>query len=141
MTRYHTLTEDAVRKLNSLIRKDKYQPPRRSHNTRPYDAGGGGSIWQGNLIDLVDGTGDFTGKKVGTVKIVVPPPDRAEMVDEEVEVVDWSECVFDLALADLDGVWVWFTEGVGPSQDPGAAAGQVTEPHYVTVDRCCVDGA
>lgn len=36
----YSLTEESARKIKSLINKDRYQPPRRYHNTRPTDNSG-----------------------------------------------------------------------------------------------------
>lgn len=100
--------------------------------------GGRSSLAQGTLTDLDDGTGDYTGKQVGTVTVVVAPCGRSSLLGTSVEVVDWSGCVFDHAFEDLDGVWVWFGEGIAESLDPEASEGQLTPCHWVAHDRCCV---
>lgn len=101
------------------------------------DGGGEGFQAQGTLTDLADGEGHYTGYKVGTVQIVVSPC-QPDLVGEEVEVVDWSECIFDHEFEDLEDVWVWFGKGIAESQDPEADPGELTPCHYVTHDRCCV---
>lgn len=106
-------------------------------------ATGGTRKLQGTLQALADGTGPYTGKKVGTVLVVVAPCDDGDLIGTEVDVVDWSDCIFDLEFAELDGVWVWASEGVAQSLDEGADPGDLTPCHWVADDRCCVgaDGA
>lgn len=101
------------------------------------DAGSG--CGQGTLTALDTGTGDYTGLQVATVTVAVAPCGRSSLIGTSVEVVDWSECVFDRPFDDLDGVWVFFGEGVAESLDAGATAGQKTPCHWVAHDRCCVD--
>jgi len=100
--------------------------------------GGGTKLIQGILIALEDGTGPYTGKKVATVTIKVAPCDEDTLLDTDVDVVDWSGCVFDLTFEELDGVWVFASEGIALSQDPEAAEGDLTPCHWVANDRCCV---
>lgn len=104
---------------------------------------GGTRKLQGTLTALEDGTGPYTGKKVGTVLIVVAPCDNGDLIATEVDVVDWSDCIFDLPFADLEDVWVWASEGVALSLDPEAEPGELTPCHWTADDRCCVgaDGA
>jgi len=99
---------------------------------------GGTRKLQGTLEALEDGTGPYTGKKVGTVLVKVAPCEEGELIGTEVEVVDWSDCIFDLPFEDLDGVWVWVSEGVAESLDEGAEEGELTPCHWVADDRCCV---
>jgi hypothetical protein len=106
----------------------------------PRDLGGDGATYQGTLTALTDGTGHYTGKKVGTVMVEVGPCNEGTVVGTSVQVVDWSGCVFDLPIEDLDGVWVWFGRGIAASQDPEAEEGELTPCHYVAHDRCCVAG-
>ena len=96
---------------------------------RPMGGGGKGGGIQGTLVDLVDGSGAFTGKKIATILIVVAPCNQPDLIGTEVEVVDWSGCVFDHELSDLDGVWVWASRGIAAD----------TPCHWVADDRCCVD--
>lgn len=49
-----SLTEESARKIKQLINKDRYQPPRRSHNTRPTDNGGSGGGGDQILFRVVD---------------------------------------------------------------------------------------
>lgn len=104
----------------------------------PRDIGGGSAVGQGTLTALDDGEGDYTGKQVGTITVVVAPCGRSSLIGTSIEVVDWSECVFDHPFEDLDGVWVWFGEGIAESLDPEASEGQLTPCHWVAHDRCCV---
>lgn len=90
--------------------------------------GGGGATLQGTLSSIADGTGDYAGLKVGTVAVVIAPCDRPGLAGTNVEVVDWSECVFDLPIEDLSGVWVWAEEGINEGG----------ECHWTASDRCCV---
>lgn len=99
---------------------------------------GGTRKLQGTLTALEDGTGPYTGKKVGTVLIVVAPCDNGDLIATEVDVVDWSDCIFDLPFADLEDVWVWASEGVALSLDPEAEPGELTPCHWTADDRCCV---
>ena len=99
---------------------------------------GGTRKIQGILIALEVGTGPYTGKQVATITIKVAPCADGSLIDTDVDVVDWSGCVFDLDFADLDGVWVWASEGVALSLDPGADPGELTPCHWTADDRCCI---
>lgn len=97
-----------------------------------------GVMIQGELIALGDGEGPYTGKQVGTITVKVASCSEGELINTDVEVVDWSGCVFDLPFEDLEGVWVWASKGVAESQDPEAEAGELTPCHWTADDRCCV---
>lgn len=101
---------------------------------------GGGEQIQGTLDALAAGEGDYVGKMVATITIEVAPCNKPELLGTAVEVVDWSECIFDLTEEQLLGVWVWANKGIALSQDPYAEAGQLTPCHWVAADRCCVEG-
>lgn len=102
--------------------------------------GGGGGIRkiQGILTALASGTGPYTGKQVATIEVKVAPCDEGTLIDTEVEVVDWSGCVFDLDFEDMEGVWVWASEGVALSLEAGAEEGELTPCHWTADDRCCI---
>jgi hypothetical protein len=104
-----------------------------------FEVGGGGRQIQGTLTGLADGTGQYTGKKVATIDIEVAPCGSGDLIGESVEVVDHSGCIFDLTAEELDGVWVWASEGVAQSTDPEASPGDLTDCHWVADDRCCVE--
>lgn len=101
---------------------------------------GGGEQIQGTLDALAAGEGDYVGKMVATITIEVAPCNKPELLGTAVEVVDWSECIFDLTEEQLLGVWVWANKGIALSQDPYAEEGQLTPCHWVAADRCCVEG-
>lgn len=101
--------------------------------------GGSGDQIQGELVSLESGTGDFVGKMVAEIEIVVAPCDQPDLIGSTVEVVDWSGCIFDLEQSDLLGVWVWANRGIALSQDPYAEEGQLTPCHWVAADRCCTE--
>lgn len=92
---------------------------------------------QGVLIALADGTGPYTGAQVATITIRVAPCSDADLLDTDVDVVDWSGCVFDLPEEDLLDVWVWASEGITDSRDPTAEEGDLTPCHWIADDRCC----
>lgn len=100
-------------------------------------AGGGTRKIQGPLIALVDGTGPYTGAQVATITIRVAPCANPELIDTDVDVVDWSGCVFDLPEDELLDVWVWASEGITESRDPEAEPGDLTPCHWIADDRCC----
>lgn len=130
--------DDAEALVQSIGNTDREFP-----EIEPRSRGGSSHLFQGNLTAIADGTGDYTGKKVGTVTVVVAPCGSGNLIGDSVSVVDWSGCVFDLPIGDLNGVWVWFGKGVAESLAPEATEGQLTPCHYVAHDRCCVsaDGA
>lgn len=102
--------------------------------------GGGGKQIQGELTAITTPTsGPYTGKNVGTITIVVAPCSDSALIGESVDVVDWSDCIFDLPFADLDGVWVWAAEGIAESLAAGAEPGTLTPCHWTASDRCCVE--
>lgn len=125
-------TDDPVEIRWNTVAGRYYAMPPASEGT------GGTRKLQGTLEALEDGTGPYTGKKVGTVLVKVAPCEEGELIGTEVEVVDWSDCIFDLPFEDLDGVWVWVSEGVAESLDEGAEEGELTPCHWVADDRCCV---
>lgn len=109
--------------------------------------GGGTRALQGTLTglrtaDSYSPSGDlpYTGLKIASVLVEVAPCSNPELLGTTVDVVDHSECVFDLPEADLDGVWVWASEGVADSRDPSADPGELTPCHWTADDRCCVPG-
>ncbi len=110
----------------------------RYYGMPPASSGGGTRKIQGILIDLNDGTGPYTGKQVATITIKVAPCNEGDLIDTDVDVVDWSGCIFDLEFEDLDGVWVWASEGVALSQEEGADPGELTPCHWTADDRCCI---
>lgn len=105
--------------------------------------GGDGACIEGTLTALrTAGTtgpdAPYAGLIIGTVTVAGTSPSLSALIGEEVDVVDHSECVFDLEIADLDGVWVWATRKVFLSRDPAADPGELTPPHWSADDRCCV---
>lgn len=101
--------------------------------------GGGGKKIQGKLTALETRTGGpYAGLKVGEIEVEVAPCSDAGLLGQTIEVVDWSECVFDLPFADLDGVWVWASQGIGLSRAGGPDPNERTPCHFAADDRCCV---
>lgn len=106
-------------------------------------------IVQGRLIDLYDGEGEATGYKVGVVQVIKANCAAEEYIGQEIHVVDWSECVFDLDFADLEDVWVWAVDDYNIDPPYGDGPYYCTpyyDPYYpecdcgwATLDRCCVD--
>jgi hypothetical protein len=125
---------DATDLVNMLGDGDVIYPLRQpKHGKR---AGG----WiQGTLTDLTDGTTQYTGKKVATIDVEVTSCGLSGLIGESVQVVDHSGCIFDLTAEQLDGVWVWASEGVALSTDSEAEEGELTDCHWVADDRCCVE--
>ena len=99
---------------------------------------GGTRSIQGELIALNNGTGPYTGKKVATITVKVAPCANGDLLETDVEVVDWSGCIFDLDFEDLEGIWVWASEGVALSLDSEAEEGELTPCHWTAEDRCCI---
>jgi hypothetical protein len=131
-----TLTEESARKLKGLINKDKYQPPRRYHNTRPTDNGGGGALVEYVISSMEEATsGPYTGLMVATGKPKGATPGREDVIEVEVEIVDHSGCILDEE--DLTGYTVWAAEMVYLSLDPEAECGTLTPIHWAAINRCC----
>lgn len=100
-----------------------------------YDAGGAGGGIQGELTALrTESGGAYSTLKVGTITVKIAPCGQDSLLGESIEVVDWSQCVFDLDFEDLEDVWVWAIRGVGIRKDNA----EVTECHWTAQDRCCV---
>lgn len=105
----------------------------------PSGSRGGVRAIQGTLTALTTATtGYYTGKKVGTITVVVAPCSDSDLIGDSVSVVDWSGCVFDRDFADLEDVWVWASEGIAASLDEEADTGDLTPCHWTANDRCCV---
>jgi len=103
--------------------------------------GGGGAATIQFTVDSVATAGSsspYNGKKVATVTIEVAPCSRGDLIGTTAEVVDWSGCVWDLAEADLIGVWGWATECVALSLKSGDPPGTLTPCHFGADDRCCL---
>lgn len=103
--------------------------------------GSGAEQIQGPLVDLetAPSTSPYSGLKIGTIEVELAPCSQSGLIGTEVEVVDWSACVFDRVLSELDGVWVWaLTNGIAESRASGAAPGELTPCHITAWDRCCV---
>jgi hypothetical protein len=134
--RGHTVTEEGLRKLKGLINKDKYQPPRRYHNTRPTDNGGGGATIEYVIDSLETKTeGPYTGLIVATVIVKGAPGDREDLIETEVEVVDHSGCIFDEE--DMTGYTGWASEMVYLSLDATEDCDTKTPLHWAAINRCC----
>lgn len=52
----YSLTEESARKIKKLINEDRYQPPRRHHNTRPTDNSIEETHFLYTLTSATDGT-------------------------------------------------------------------------------------
>jgi len=131
-----TLTEEAARKLKRLINQDKYQPPRRYHNTRPFEGGGAGSLLECKVVSIAEAvSGPYTGLVVATVTVKGSPPGQDDLVSTELEVVDHSGCILDLPV--MTGYTVWAAEMVFLSLDATAACDEKTPIHWAAVNRCC----
>lgn len=104
-----------------------------------YKGSGTGRQIQGRLKSLTTPTsGPYTGKPVASILVEVAGCDDGALIGDQVDVVDWSGCVFDLTAEELDDVWVFAAEGVAESQASGAAEGELTPCHWTAIDRCCV---
>lgn len=90
-----------------------------------------------NSITIAGSTSPYNGKKVATVTIKPSPCTKPELINTTAEVVDWSECVFDLPAEDLVGVWGWASEYIYLSQKAGDPPGTLTPCHWGADDRCC----
>jgi hypothetical protein len=102
--------------------------------------GGSGASIEGTLVSIeTAGTSSpYNGLVIATITVVVAPCDRPELIGTDVEVVDHSECVFDLTEEQLSGVWVWASEKIAESLAVGADLGTLTPCHWSADDRCCV---
>lgn len=86
---------------------------------------GGGDFGQGRLQSLYE---DYDGHTVAEILVEVAPCNMQDLIGEVIEVIDYSECVFDRVEEELLDVWVWFGKGY-------------TDYHgctWVAHDRCCV---
>lgn len=102
--------------------------------------GGGGTIqFTVDSIATAGSSSPYNGKQVATVTIEVAPCSRSSLIGEQVEVVDWSGCIWDMDEADLIGVWGWATEYVALSLKAGDPPGTLTPCHWAADDRCCVE--
>lgn len=103
-------------------------------------AGGSLRAIQGTLDSIATaGTGSsYNGKTVGTITVVVAPCNDSGLIGTQVDVVDWSGCIFDLDIEDMEGVWVWAGEGIAASLQSGADPGDLAPCHWTAWDRCCV---
>lgn len=102
---------------------------------------GGGATIQFEIVSVAvetDSASPYFGYKVAVVTVKPSPCSRTDLIDTEVDVVDWSGCVFDLDEEDLIGVWGWASEYIYLSQASGADPGELTPCHWAADDRCCV---
>jgi hypothetical protein len=102
--------------------------------------GGGGASIEGTLVSLATAgvSSPYAGLVIGTITVVTAPCDRPDLIGTSVEVVDHSGCIFDLAIEDLSGVWVWAAERIAESLANDAEEGELTPCHWAANDRCCV---
>lgn len=84
-------------------------------------------------------TGPYTGLTAALVTVKIPPPDRPELLNTEIEIIDHSGCIFDLPEEDLVGVWGWASERIAESLADGAVPGTLTPIHWSADDRCCTE--
>lgn len=131
----HTLTLEAARRLKKLLDDDRFAPPRRKQNTRPFDALGSGGIISYVIASVTTATtGPYTGLKIATVNIKVAP--LPSLIGEDVEVVDHDGCYFDIA-EDLAGYSGQASEGYAWSLDAEADCETVTPKHWFATNICC----
>lgn len=79
----------------------------------------------------------YEGLTIATVTVILATPDKTDLIGTQVEVVDHSECVFDLSSAELVDVWGWASWRVAESLDPDDSPGTLTPAHWSADDRCC----
>jgi hypothetical protein len=90
-----------------------------------------------NSVTLASG-GPFTGLKVATVTIErVSPCSLACLLGTSAQVVDDSECIFDLDNDELVGYRGWATEGIILSREDGAPVGTLSPCTWFADNRCC----
>jgi hypothetical protein len=137
----HTITRESAEKLKELLDRQRYQPPKRYINTRPFGGtGGGGGVIEYTVASVeLASSGPYTGLKIATAIIHGAPFDRTELIGESVEVVDHSGCIFDEDnMEDYTG---WASEMVFLSLDPYADCGDLTPRHWTAINRCCAPGS
>ena len=100
-------------------------------------AGGGASIEYEIISTSTASNGPYTGLKIASVTIKGAPCNRASLIGTTVDVVDHSECIFDLTSGQLAGVWGWASERVFESLQSGVPAGTLTPCHWSADNRCC----
>ena len=107
--------------------------------------GGGGTIEY--TIDSVrvatSGGADapYTGLNIATVTVVAAPCNLSSLIGTQVDVVDHSQCIFDLDPEDLENVHGWASEKIALSLDPEAEEGELTPCHWSADNRCCAAGS
>jgi len=79
----------------------------------------------------------YTGLKIATVTIKVTSCGIESLIGTQVDVVDHSQCIFDLEPEQLEGIWGWGSKGIAESRDPEAEEDELTPCHWVADDRCC----
>jgi hypothetical protein len=83
----------------------------------------------------------YTGLTIATVTVVAAPCNQTALIGTEIDVVDHSQCIFDLDEEDLIGVHGWASEKVALSLDPEAEIGELTPCHWSADNRCCAAGS
>ncbi len=80
----------------------------------------------------------WTGLIIATVTVEETSPGLHYLINQDVDMVDKQECVYDHAEEDLVGVWTWGKRAIAKSLDPAAAPGTLTPLYWAADDRCCV---
>lgn len=102
--------------------------------------GGGGAkiLYTIDEVETAAGDSPYNGLKVATVTIIIAPCDRTELIDTQVDVVDWLECLFNENNEDLVGRKGTAFEGIGESRrDPSYGPAGLTPCHWVADGLCC----
>lgn len=108
--RGHTITRSAGERLAALLRRDRYQPPKRDHNTRPVPGGNSGGVRFCTLLeDMPAGHGNYAwaessrwdGTTIGNIKLYNwgDPKDPAKVILDQVRAGFWMSAEFH------DGRW------------------------------------
>ncbi len=96
-----------------------------------------GSIEYEIVSITIPESGPYTGLVVATVTVKGASCGLGNLIGDEVDVVDHSECIFDLVEGDLVGLWGWADRKVFPSLDTEAEEGELTPCHWSATNRCC----
>ncbi len=139
MTRGYKITRESGEIIAADLRKRRFAyTPKRAHHNRVPDGGMAGIEFTIDSVTTAS-TGPYTGLKVATVTVEGASSGLSDLIGDQVEVVDHSGCVFDLAEADLVDVYGWATEKIFKSLAEDAGPNDLTPLHWCAQDRCCTD--
>lgn len=145
MSNPHQKGQHIGKKLYPEYRKKKYIHGNRHDPWTPNDdwfpwrpeGGGGKTMFKIISVTTAGTDSPYNGLKVAQADVEVSPCNKSGLIGETIEVVDWSECLFDEDDNELVDRVGWAFKGIAKSKKQGAGEDDLTPCHWVADNICC----